>query len=143
MAPVSSTGTLGTQCFERSELVRTSDTHDPKSSDRVLSDTLREACETPTIQTTPIDLSNYVTKDYLKEQLAFKDSYLKEQLALKDQHFQTELSLRDHQIASLSDQLEHQQAAFASLREFVERSLSHTGKGKTIANTEPKISISK
>ena len=140
---MSSTGTLGTRSFERSELVRTSDTHDPKPSDRVLSDTLREACETPTIQTTPIDLSNYVTKDYLKEQLAFKDSYLKEQLALKDQHFQTELSLRDHQIASLSDQLEHQQAAFASLREFVERSLSHTRKGKAIANTELKLSVSK
>ena len=78
MAPVSSAGTLGTRSFERSELVRMSDTHDPKPSYRVLSDTLREACETPTIQTTPIDLSNYVTKDYLKEQLAFKDSYLKE-----------------------------------------------------------------
>ncbi|XP_074336895.1 uncharacterized protein LOC141674067 [Apium graveolens] len=49
----------------------------------------------------------------------------------------------DHQIASLSDQLEHQQEAFTSLREFVERSLSHTGKGKATANTEPKISVSK
>ncbi|KAL8098626.1 hypothetical protein AgCh_031406 [Apium graveolens] len=143
MAPVSSAGTLGTRSFERSEHVRMSDTHNPKSSARVLSETPREACETPTIQTTPIDLLNYVTKSYLKEQLAFKDSYLKEQLALKDQHFQTKLSLRDHQIASLFDQLEHQQAAFASLREFVERSLSHTGKGKSIANIEPKLSVSK